>query len=102
VSLAQSNANDGTARSPSSGTMHLSGTTGKTVDMSLASHVCSLPATTPMTTLTIMTGGFAITGSTVSAVSRGSGAFDAYFSSTTESSKAIYNASFTLNGNFSK
>ena len=100
---ASSNGNDGTTCAPASGTVLLTGSTKKTVTMSLAGQVCTLPDTAPSTVVSVVSAAFAITRNSplLKTVSRGSGSFSAFFNSVSGSASGN-DATFTFNGNFSK
>jgi hypothetical protein len=97
TNFAVSNGNDGTTCAPASGTVLLAKGKGNNVQMSLAGQVCTLPDTASAI-VNVINAAFAITGSTVNSVSRGSGNFNAFFNDAT----SVDNSSFTFNGNFSK
>jgi hypothetical protein len=98
-----SNGNAGTSCAPASGFVKISGTGGNVVNMSLAGEICSLPFTPQSAPVMVVNTAFAIISNspTLKTVSRGSGTLSAFFNPANNLPLGS-DATFALNGNFSK
>lgn len=86
---------------PAGGTLQLSGSGGNAVSFLLAGQMCALVPPPTVTTLSVINAAFDIANG-AGLVRRGSGVFSAFVSTITTMNTTTSDASFTLNGNFSK